>query len=39
MWYFAWGLGLTMAVLLAILNAMWFEARECARRDKASDGN
>jgi cyd operon protein YbgT len=29
MWYFAWGLGLTMAVLLAVLNAMWFEAQEC----------
>jgi cytochrome bd-I ubiquinol oxidase subunit X len=25
MWYFAWMLGLTMAVLLAVLNAMWHE--------------
>jgi cytochrome bd-I ubiquinol oxidase subunit X len=25
MWYFTWILGLTMAVLLAILNAMWHE--------------
>lgn len=39
MWYFAWGLGLTMAVLLSILYAMWFEARECASRDKTSDGD
>jgi cyd operon protein YbgT len=28
MWYFTWVLGLTMAVLLAVLNAMWFEAQE-----------
>lgn len=32
MWYFAWVLGLTMAVLLAVLNAMWFEAQEDAAR-------
>jgi cytochrome bd-I ubiquinol oxidase subunit X len=25
MWYFTWMLGLTMAVLLAVLNAMWHE--------------
>ena len=25
MWYFAWVLGLGFAVLLAVLNAMWFE--------------
>ncbi len=25
MWYFTWMLGLTMAVLLAVLNAMWYE--------------
>jgi cyd operon protein YbgT len=30
MWYFAWGLGITMAVLLAVVNAMWFEAQESA---------
>lgn len=28
MWYFTWILGVTMAVLLAVLNAMWFEAQE-----------
>lgn len=28
MWYFAWMLGLTMAVLLAVVNAMWFEAQK-----------
>ena len=25
MWYFAWMLGLTMAVLFGILNALWLE--------------
>lgn len=29
MWYFAWILGVTMAVLLASLNAMMCDAREC----------
>jgi len=33
MWYFTWILGLTMAVMFAVLNAMWFEAQEC-RRDR-----
>lgn len=28
MWYFTWILGLTVAVLLAVLNAMWFEAQQ-----------
>lgn len=28
MWYFTWVLGLAMAILLAVLNAMWFEAQE-----------
>lgn len=30
MWYFSWILGVTMAVLLAVVNAMMCEARECA---------
>lgn len=28
MWYFAWILGLAMAVLLAVVNALWYEAQE-----------
>lgn len=28
MWYFAWILGLGLAVLLGILNAMWLENEE-----------
>jgi cytochrome bd-I ubiquinol oxidase subunit X len=30
MWYFAWLIGLPLAALFAILNAMWFELREDA---------
>lgn len=30
MWYFTWILGTTLAVMLAIVNAMMCEARECA---------
>ena len=32
MWYFSWVLGLGFAVTLAVLNAMWLEAR--ARDDE-----
>lgn len=28
MWYFAWLLGLPLAVSFAVLNAMWFEMTE-----------
>jgi cytochrome bd-I ubiquinol oxidase subunit X len=28
MWYFTWMLGLTMAILLAVVNAIWFEVQE-----------
>lgn len=28
MWYFTWILGLGFAVLLAVVNALWHEARE-----------
>lgn len=27
MWYFAWILGLPLAALFAVLNAMWLELR------------
>lgn len=37
MWYFAWILGASLAVLLAVLNAMMCEARECASRDLDND--
>jgi cyd operon protein YbgT len=35
MWYFAWILGVTMAVLLASINAMMCDARECALEEEA----
>ncbi|NIJ68372.1 cytochrome bd-I oxidase subunit CydX [Xanthomonas sp. 60] len=31
MWYFAWILGTGLASVVAILNGMWFEAREAQR--------
>lgn len=33
MWYFAWILGVTMAVLLASMAAMMCDAKECAIDD------
>ncbi|KLD78874.1 cytochrome bd-I oxidase subunit CydX [Xanthomonas hyacinthi] len=35
MWYFAWILGVGLASTAAILNGMWFEAREAAAADAA----
>lgn len=37
MWYFAWILGLPLAALFAILNAMWFEVREDAHLTEETD--
>lgn len=36
MWYFAWMLGLPLAVAFAVLNAMWYELMEdvAIRHDK-----
>ena len=31
MWYFAWVLGLGLAVTFAVLNAIWFEVLEDQR--------
>lgn len=33
MWYFSWALGVSMAVLLAVVNAMWFEAQSVDPQD------
>ncbi len=33
MWYFAWILGVTMAVLLAIVNTMMCDAEACAAQN------
>lgn len=32
MWYFAWALGLPLAALFAVVNAMWLEMREDRNR-------
>jgi len=32
MWYFAWMLGLAMAILLAVVNALWFEMQDTAKK-------
>jgi cyd operon protein YbgT len=37
MWYFSWILGVAMAVLLAVVNAMVCEARECAAYRNGDD--
>lgn len=35
MWYFSWVLGLAMAILFAVVNALWFESQiERAEHDK-----
>ena len=31
MWYFSWILGVSLACMFGILNAMWFEMREDRR--------
>lgn len=35
MWYFSWILGTGLAVLLAVVNALWFEHQE-ELNDKSS---
>ncbi|MBV7408426.1 cytochrome bd-I oxidase subunit CydX [Maritimibacter sp. DP1N21-5] len=37
MWYFAWLLGLPLAALFAVLNAMWLELREDQRLAEEGD--
>lgn len=39
MWYFAWILGLGLALTFGILNAIWFEIREIERERQASAGS
>ncbi|MEW5788690.1 MAG: cytochrome bd-I oxidase subunit CydX [Pseudomonadota bacterium] len=36
MWYFAWVLGLSAALMLSVLNAMWYEAQECAKEENTA---
>ena len=37
MWYFAWMLGLPLAALLAVVNAMWLEMNEDNRAFDEAD--
>ncbi|WP_116599898.1 MULTISPECIES: cytochrome bd-I oxidase subunit CydX [Primorskyibacter] len=37
MWYFAWLLGLPLAAMFAVLNAIWLEMREDARLIREAD--
>lgn len=41
MWYFTWFIGVTMAVLLAVMHALWLEVQEdeAALREKAISGS
>jgi cyd operon protein YbgT len=39
MWYFTWVLGVGFAVLLAIMNAMWYENRAARRESMAEQFN
>lgn len=39
MWYFSWLLGLPLAALFAVLNAMWLEMREDARISDEAERN
>ncbi|HLD95799.1 MAG TPA: cytochrome bd-I oxidase subunit CydX [Alphaproteobacteria bacterium] len=34
MWYFSWILGLGLAATFAILNAMWYEIDEHAKKEE-----
>lgn len=39
MWYFTWILGLGVAVMFAVINAMWLEARDDERRRSENNGD
>lgn len=38
MWYFAWLLGLPLAAIFAVMNAMWLEMKEDSRIAAEADG-
>lgn len=39
MWYFAWLLGLPLAAIFAVVNAMWLEMQEDRRMMNGSYGD
>ena len=38
MWYFAWMLGLPVAAMFAVINAMWFEMQQDRRLTERDGG-
>ncbi|MEN8888742.1 MAG: cytochrome bd-I oxidase subunit CydX [Celeribacter marinus] len=39
MWYFAWLLGLPLAAIFAVMNAMWLELKEDERKMAGAFGD
>jgi len=39
MWYFAWMLGLPLAAVFAVMNAMWLELKEDERISNDAEGD
>ncbi|RID90776.1 cytochrome bd-I oxidase subunit CydX [Gemmobacter lutimaris] len=37
MWYFAWMLGLPLAAIFAVMNAMWLELKEDEKVIRSGD--
>jgi cyd operon protein YbgT len=37
MWYFAWILGVLLAVAFGVINVMWLEAEQCLDDSKQRD--
>ncbi|HBG98927.1 MAG: cytochrome bd-I oxidase subunit CydX [Rhodobacteraceae bacterium] len=37
MWYFAWLLGLPLAAIFAVMNAMWLELKEDERIERGDE--
>jgi len=35
MWYFAWILGVLLAISFGIINAMWLESEQCLGDDES----
>lgn len=39
MWYFTWVLGLALALVFGVLNAMWYELRASERHGETKAGS
>lgn len=38
MWYFAWILGVLLAVALGVINVLWLESEQCLDEEVDPDG-